>query len=981
MLVYLLFFLSGAAALAYEVAWVRSLGLIFGASHLAVATVLGVYMGGQALGSAALGARADRTERPLRLYGWLELGIAASALAFLGLMRVYPALYVPLARLAETSPGWLTALRVLFSVLALIVPTSLMGATLPVLARFVARRGEGFAERLSFLYAFNTLGAVAGASLTGFLLLRVFGVTRTLVIAAAVSAAVGLVALAAGRRPLPAEPPRPAASLRAPREDAATGRGRRLVLLGVGVSGFCALGYEVLWTRMLTLVVGTSAYSFTIMLVAFLAGLGLGSHAFGLLRGTRLAPRTGRGAVLLFAATQVAIGASALAASVLMRDLPAAAARVQGVLVGHAGAEFGGRLVASAGIALAYLFVPAFFMGLAFPAAGAAWSGGGGGERIGGAVGRLLGANTVGAVLGSSVTGFALVFLFGIERSLQLLVIVNVALGLAVAATVAAPRWAAPALGALAAALLVVRGALPDWGRAWDRDFFAAFTNNTRTYDTPETIKRKNIEVLLYREGANETVSVIRPRGSVQTFIVNGRPEASTYAGDVQVQRTLGHLPMLLHPAPRRVFVLGTGTAMTLGAVTVHPEAEVVVLGEIEEAMLDVARTFERWNDHALDSPKLRVVLNDGRNFLSTTKERFDVITADPIHPWSGGAGYLYTREYFQTVTDRLAPGGIACQWLPLYELTPRDVGTVLRTFSASFEHVLVWLTYYDAVLVGSQSPIVIDEAALARRLATPAIRDDLAPIHMASAEDFLSYFLMGTRGARAFGAGGALNTDDNLVLEFSAPESQGVMGLDGVNVAALSKHRERLDGYLAPAADASALEARRGRGPWDFEVARTFDRAHALFLQGQHHSAEVDGILASLRATAPGHAPLRFLLEEQAFWDRTTPALVQQADFAVRRADGAPAALRISAVRQFLGRERTLVSFVDNARREVYGQRYLDGPYDRLEGETAAYVARALEAFQLAAASLSPVPAEPELAAVLRAEAERLVGRLAEPR
>jgi spermidine synthase len=307
----------------------------------------------------------------------------------------------------------------------------------------------------------------------------------------------------------------------------------------------------------------------------------------------------------------------------------------------------------------------------------------------------------------------------------------------------------------------------------------------------------------------------------------------------------------------------------------------------------------------------------------------------------------------------------------------------VVRTFTESFAHVLVWLTYYDAILVGSHSPMAIDEAKLERRLAAPAIQRELAPIHMSTAEDFLSYFLMGTAGARAFGAAGDLNTDDNLVLEFSAPESQGIRGLDGANVRALARHRENILDHLVPpsaAADSSAWRLR-----WDrhFQASRLFDTAHAAFLQGQRRSHEVNASVASLQARAPEYAPLRFLVEERNFWDRTEPAAVKEISLDVRTARGTPGVLRISAVRQFLGRERVLVSFVDNARREVYGQRYIDGSYEELDADVSRYVARVLDALQATgerSRAVSGAPSEAEMAAVLKQEADRLVGQLPVP-
>lgn len=976
--VLLLFFFSGAAALVYEIAWTRSLGLVFGASHLAVTTVLAVYMGGQALGSALLAKRADATARPLRLYGLLELGIAVFAVLFLGLMKVYPVLYGPLARLADESPLYLTVLRVGFAVVATIVPTTLMGATLPVLTRFVAGREGGPGKQLSFLYAFNTFGAVAGSLLAGFVLLEALGVTATLLSAAGVSAAIGVAALVLQRRLVPgdvAAVPRQAPQVARPGGEVSA-LTVRLTLWGIGVSGFCALGYEVLWTRMLTLVVGTSVYSFTLMLVAFLTGIGLGSQVFGLAK-----QLTARRAALVFAGSQFAIGATALAVTIAMRDLPDLSTSLQGLFVGLQLREFSLRLLSSSVIAVAFMLVPAFFMGAAFPAAGTVWAQGH--QSLGAAVGRLLSSNTLGAILGASVSGFALVSVFGIERSLQLLVALNVAAGLVVAVhALGRPRLMAPVLVALAA-VLGARAAWPGWGRSWNEKYFAAHVNSLRRVETPEqrAERLQSLDLLYYREGVNETVSVTQPAGDIQTFIVNGRPEASNHPVDVQCQRALGHLPMLLHPGPRRVFVLGTGTGMTLGSTALHPEVEKVVLAEIEEGVLGVARTFADWNHHVLDNPKLHIVFNDGRNYLATTREEFDVITADPIHPWSGGAAYLYTQEYFRSVAERLAPRGIACQWLPLYELTTRDLQTVVKTFASEFKYVMIWRTYFDAELIGSNDPLVIDEAALARRLAFAPIRDALAEVQMGSPRALLSSFVAGTPGAHAFATGGALNTDDNLVLEFSAPRSQGEGRRTGENLLALSGVRESVAPYLVPAPTEEGRALQRETWAQELAIGRQFDPLHARYVGGEAGTPEFEGALSSLARRWPDYAPLRFLLDDKAFMDRTSPALVAAAEFPVRAASGAPSVLRISGVRQYMGRGRVLVSFVDNERREILGQRYLFGEYARLDGEVGRYVDQTLLAMRTTAEEVSAgtggLPGESRLSEALRRQAAQLVGTL----
>ncbi len=693
-LLYLLFLLSGAAALVYEVVWVRSLSLVFGGSHLAVTTVLVTFMAGLALGGWLFGRRADRMTRPLLAYGLLELGIAVSALGCAGLLALYPVLYAPLARLDESSVAWLTSLRVLFATAAMIVPTTLMGGTLPVLSRLLAARSGSVGRELALLYGFNTLGAVIGTLACAFLLLRTLGVSGTTWIAVGTNATIGLVALASGVRV-------PAALAPAARPNGVRGDvpdlPARLVLVGIGISGFCALGYEVLWTRVLSLIVGTSVYGFAVMLVAFLGGIALGGQA------PSFAPRArGRtdvrssGPVRWFGAVQLSIGATALATTYALGRLPMHAARLERLLLaGDAG--FGARQATSFLLAVAFMAVPAFFMGLAFPLAGAVHA-----RRrlaVGGAVGEVLAINTVGAILGAAVSGFALLPLLGIERSLQALASLNVGLGLLtlVAALGPARRRPALALGGLAlVAALVALALAPGFGRTWDRQFLAVFRNNQRAaFDTPERVEEAlaQTDVLYYHEGVNETISVIRPKRGTQGFVVNGRVEASTRREDVQCQRALGHLPLLLHEDPRRVFVLGLGTGMTLGATAVHRGVERITLAEIERGVFPAARTFGEYNHHVLEDPRLRIVHDDGRNFLRTTRETFDVITADPIHPWSGGASYLYTVEYFRSAAAHLAPGGVLCQWLPIYEMTPDDLKSVLRTFAASFRHTAVWLT------------------------------------------------------------------------------------------------------------------------------------------------------------------------------------------------------------------------------------------------------------------------------------------------
>jgi spermidine synthase len=596
--------------------------------------------------------------------------------------------------------------------------------------------------------------------------------------------------------------------------------------------------------------------------------------------------------------------------------------------------------------------------------------------------------NTVGSILGAAASGFVLIYAFGIERSLQMLAALNVGAGLLLVASLAS-RGASWAAAAATAALLVALGASASWGRFWDMKYFAVFRNNQRgAFDT--AFKRedalRNTRVLYYFEGVNETISVIQPVGSMKAFVVNARPEASTSPMDVQCQRTLGHLPMLLHPSPRRVFVLGTGTGMTLGATVIHPEAERIVLAEIEPGAIGAARAFADYNHAAVDNPKVHVVFDDGRNYLRTTGEKFDVVTADPIHPWSGGAAYLYTLEYFRSVAAHLAPGGIATQWLPIYELTPGDIRTVVRTWAEAFPHTLVWLTHYDAELVGSNQPVVVDEAALARRLTRPEIARDLAPVEMGTAEDFLSYFVLGTERARALGRGGQLNTDDNLVLEFAAPVSQGVSEVMGANVALLAGARENLLRYLAPAREGTERTQQVARWEGNLAAAREYDRAHALLLWGQGGTEAFAREMQLLAAEHPDYAPYRFLRHEVERAQALAPRLAGEARFQVATGARGERTMVVSAVTVRVGDTRAAVMLVDNDRREILGQRYLDASGEELEvaaarlaGEALGLLGKSYEDLEAEARRRgAPRPTEAAAAAGFR---ERIAAWAGEPR
>ena len=935
-IIYLIFFLSGAAALVYEVLWVRYLSLVFGGSHLAVTTVLAVFMGGLALGSYTIGKKVGDYRKLLRLYGFLELGIAASALVFVALMRLYPIIYVPLARISD-SPVYLSIIRVTFAAVALIVPTTLMGGTLPVLSSFISNRAAGLGSRLSFLYGFNTIGAVVGASATGFFLLPHYTVSTTLSLAVLINVLAGtlgivlqakaqavLDASAAGGEAVtdagtPSVPPE------GQRKDIFS---LKLVLWGIGVSGFCALAYEVLWTRILSIVIGASVYGFTLLLMAFLAGIGLGSAAYGLFLRIYGARHKGTGShslrsIIGFGLVQVLIGVSALVVTLHIRDLPTLAVSVYDFFhdLQLRIQPFKTRQLANFVLAFSFLFVPAFFMGVAFPLAGTIH-----GEYkklVGRAVGEILSYNTIGAILGSAVSGFILIYLLGIQQSLQVIILINIGFGLLVMVSVLGRKTLNWGISIAVTIAILVLALNPSIWALWDPKFYAIYqSNHPEMYGTPEKIREamENNDVLYYGEGVQAIVSSIKS-GEAQYFITNGRVEASNSNEGMQCQYTLGHLPMLLNKNPKKVFVLGTGSGMTLGATLVHPGVEQVTLAEIEPKVLGVARTFGIYNHYALHNPKLKIVFNDGRNFLLTTTEKFDVITADPIHPWFSGAGYLYSTEYFKLAARHLNPGGIVCQWLPLYELTEENLKSVVATLRDNFSFIMVWLTHDDAELVGSNSPIIIDEVELERRIRVPEVLQDLDRVKMGSAEDFLSYFVMGTEGAKAYSYGGRINTDNNLYLEFSAPHSIGRSRLMGTNVYDLVKYRESILPYLNAPADAVGRAKQKNKWEKNLKAALLDDQAHVLNLAGRYDTPEYNKLSSELDARYAAYAPWRFLKNETPVENEGRPSLLKQIVLGLIGEKGDVVSVQFAAVIIRGSDEKARVFFVDNSSRVVFGK------------------------------------------------------------
>lgn len=748
------FFLSGMTGLVYQVIWLRVLATAFGSTTLATSVVLTAFMGGLALGSLVGGRRADAAPRPFRLYAWLELGVGAYCFASLWLLAGVRGLYLAAARVLPFESPALAALQFVLAVAVLVVPTALMGATLPVVSRGFVRRVDQVGAAVASLYGINTFGAVVGAGLAGFLILPLVGLRAATWAAVLVNVAIGVVVLLAertgGGRPAAAEPgPAGAETVETPLPRLLT----VVLLVGFGLSGMAALMLEVAWTRALIMLMGSSIYAFTTILVSVLLGIALGSLAVGRLWGRRpMSP-------LWFGGVEALLALTCLGAAWAIGRTPTAF-----IGIFQAYSESYGALVAVQLVTvLLVLAAPTLLMGATLPILSRVYITRSG--QVGTLLGRAYAANTAGAIVGSFSAGFLVIPLIGVRPTMLAASAVYAAVGVAVLVAGSGgrrwPRVAAVATAVATAALVVL---LPSWKRSvMSAGVFLGY----------QEVAPEQGRIAFYEEGPTATVAVFEwASPAVTTLVVNGKTDAST-GDDMGTQLSLGHLPMLLAENRERVLVIGLGSGITAGAAARHDPERIDAL-EIEPAVVRAAGYFSQANRGVLDDPRCRVVVGDARSYVASTQVKYDVISSEPSNPWIAGIGSLFTVEHFRDCRRVLAPGGVMCQWIHGTQIGTRDLATVVRSFIAVFPEATLWTTGTpgDLLLMGGQEARV-PVARLGRRIQESAIfgsppESDWMP----SADVVLARLVMGPDDLARFAQLGPPNTDDLPVLEFSAPRS-----------------------------------------------------------------------------------------------------------------------------------------------------------------------------------------------------------------
>src|SRR3972149_5200363 len=795
-LILLIFFLSGASGLIYEIVWTRLLSLVFGVSSFAISTVLTVFMAGLGIGGYIFGRLIDKRGNPLKVYALLEILIGLYAILLPNIFSLTEWLYIKLHVLTGGSFLLLSAERFLISFFILIFPTTMMGGTLPVISRFLIKSENRIGVDTGVIYSLNTFGAVAGCIITGFYLIEVIGVTQSLYLAAVLNLIAGGGAYVISQKPeaRSQKSELKAKDLKIVNLQSSIFNIQSLILLAFGFSGMAALSYEVLWTRVLILILDNTIYAFSIILFTFLLGIAGGSFLFAKVVNHQSSIVI-RHSVTLFAVFQILIGIMGFLSLLLFVNYNLLASQLnnfiswasQFVGIGH----WRGKMFATFLMKFLIMIIPTMLMGGSFPA------------------------------------GFILLPIVGIQKSIIF-------------------TGAIPLLfGIILILLPPLHPPLTKGGRRGGNlpRYFISIISITisiiiivfifRSGDIPKLISISKIdkgnEILYYKEGIAGTVLVssqetdLTPfRKPVKRLWINGDPIAGEFRGALQLERLQAHLPLLFHPDPKEALIICFGTGSTAGAVSDHNVNEIYAIDILKE-VFNSGEYFSEGNRNVLNDGRFRMIIEDGRNFLLTTDKRFDLITSEPPPPSNAGIVNLYSREYYMLCKSRLKEGGMVSHWIPLHHLSEDDFKMLVSTFVSVFPHSTMWFTKWDAIMIGSDKKLSIDFENLRERLNNKKIQESLKEIGILNQFQLLSTFMMDEEDLHKFIDGVPIVTDNNPYVEFTAPRIHHVgTSIKGRNLLNMLKYRKSVKGLVRD------LDSSKGE-----EIEKYFN-SYTYFLKGQ---------------------------------------------------------------------------------------------------------------------------------------------------
>jgi spermidine synthase len=763
------FVLSGMTGLIYEVIWARMLGLVFGATTLAVSTVLASFMGGLALGSALGGRVAARLKRPLQVYGLIEIGVAVYALLVPWLFRLVDHLYALLWQQAHPNFYVFSLWRFFLSGATLLIPTMLMGATLPVLAAVLVRTRTFKSTSITRLYTANLGGAIFGTILAGFFLLPRLGLFRTIFVTALTNIFIGLVAVVLDRG-------RVVDTVAGKSHDSHVAEGELSTdatgfwMAAAFVSGFVTISTQVAWTRVLTMVIGSSTYAFSIVVALFLIGLSLGAFEIG----RKVRKKDLRNTLFK---VELGTGVSLLLSLWVTNQMPWLL--VYFGLNSNVG-SWRGLLILQILCASLLILLPAFLMGTVMPLV-LVWAGQKSSQASVTFVGRSYAINTLGAIAGAFCAGFVLIPRMGTRFT----VVCAAALSLVIAGIAFSARettrdrdlFRALVAGATVVVVVLCFLVAPRLNLAelsigaYDSLVrVLAKSREPSTTKEPERTGPQQHDLLLYEEGPTSTVSVRRDWGTT-SLAINGRTNASD-GEDMSTQVMLAQIPLLVAPSIKNGLIVGFASGVSAGAILQSP-IESVTCVELEPATVTASHFFDHVNNHPLNDPRLHLVIDDARTYLRGNPERYDLIMSEPSHPWVPGVANLFTEEFFQLGRQRLNDGGVFVQWLQVYQLSNENLRSVLATFHKVFPYMMVFRVGGEAkgkdlILVGSHSPMTLDR--IAERMRDSRTAAELARVNIQTDGDVRAWFVCDEKRLAPAIAGAVINTDDNMHVETTAP-------------------------------------------------------------------------------------------------------------------------------------------------------------------------------------------------------------------
>jgi len=751
-------FISGASALIYQLIWVRLLGLVFGVSSFAVATVVAVFLLGLGLGSYFFGRWSERTPDPLRIYMYVELGIAATSLIAYLVIEALP-VYRYLYAYAYNNLGFyeLSIARLLLSMLVLLPPVFLIGGTMPLLAKHFLRDPAKLGSSFSKIYYLNTLGACAGVLLTGFVFVRYFGVIGTLVIAVGGNLLVALI-IALSKRDAGATGPvtgeRPPYSY---------------MLVFLFLTGFISLGYEMLWVRILSTYGLSTSQAFALILAGFLLGFSVGAWIVA-----RKVDRR-RDLESWFSAVSIVTAFSGAIVLLLFRQFEA-------LTILLAGTTPMSQLTLGLVLAFTVSFIPAVFMGILFPLGVRIYAHDV--DRIGAKAGNTFFSNTLGCVLGSLLTGFVLIPFVGMWNTTLLLI--NLSLLIAVAFLLRGSRparaqWVSLVVVAAVANLLV---------------FTDSKTFHAELKGPDLRTAAEGFDIIYYAEGLSGTVTAVE-RGNYRGLFVDGQNVSGTDPVLLADSKMLAHVPLLLAKEPNTALTVGYGTGTTSGSMLLY-DVDVHAV-EIEEKIIEAAPLFSEVNYASYADPDLDIVLDDARNYIATTNDEFSVIVTDVTNLKYKRNPYLYTREYFVIMRDALSADGVAAAWLPVGGLSFNDLRTLIATFDGVFPHTTAWyFTQFPThfiILVGTPEPTRVNLEDLRKKMAK--VEQDLRSLDVDSVYKLASMLLLGESDIDALVDGAQIHTDNRPILEYSDMDLYDVVDVAPNLGRLLELQREDLLAYF----------------------------------------------------------------------------------------------------------------------------------------------------------------------------------------